>query len=96
MGDITYMSTGGDNAIQKYMHRVALDFERYNDNCVIVTYLCNIQEENSWTFKFLKKTYFEYLRRKSIVEPSFQGENLWYFSEGYCSCMLDSHQHQKM
>ncbi|MFT6506949.1 MAG: hypothetical protein ACJAUK_001038 [Colwellia polaris] len=84
------MPTDEYNAIQQYMSQVAQDFDKYNDYCVIVAYLCNIQEEGSWTFKFLKKTYFEYLRTKLIIEPSFQGQNLWHFSEGYCSCLLES------
>lgn len=85
------MSTSEYNVIRQYMSQVSLDFDKYNDYCVIVAYLCNIQEEDSWTFKFLKKTYFEYLRAKLIVEPSFQGQSLWHFAEGYCSCLLDSY-----
>ena len=84
------MLTGEHKAIRQYMSQVSLDFEKYDDYCVIVAYLCNIQEEDSWTFKFLKKTYFEYLRAKLIVEPSFQGQSIWHFSEGYCSCLLES------
>lgn len=78
------------SAIQQYMNRVSLEFDKYNDYCVIVAYLCNIQEENSWIFKLLKKTYFSYLKEKMEVDHNFDGYKVWSFAQGYCSCLLDN------
>lgn len=84
------MELDNPNIVQNYLNRVALDFDKYADYCVIVAYLCNIQEPDSWTYKFLEKTYFKYLTRKLILEPNFEGNNLWSFAKGYCLCLKDN------
>lgn len=66
---------------------VASDFEKYGDYCVIVAYLCNVNEKSSWIYKFFKKTYFTYLNIKSSMTPDFEGEAIWHFAKGYCSCL---------
>lgn len=76
------------SAIQQYMTTVSLEFEKYSDYCVIVAYLCNIQEEKSWIFKLLKKTYFSYIENKMEVDRNFDGYKIWSFAQGYCSFLL--------
>ncbi|OBT12024.1 hypothetical protein A9264_16075 [Vibrio sp. UCD-FRSSP16_10] len=78
------------STIQQYMTRVSLEFDKYNDFCVIVAYLCNIQEEKSWIFKLLKKTYFSYSKEKMELDHNFDGYKIWSFAQGYCSCLLDN------
>ncbi|HHS9499546.1 TPA: hypothetical protein ACTW0P_000543 [Klebsiella pneumoniae] len=83
------MSNDLSEAMQQYMIRVSSDFEKFKDHCVIVAYISNVNKNNPWVYKLFKKTYFKYLNIKLLTSPDFNGAELWHFSKGYCSCLLD-------
>ncbi|HAV2049125.1 hypothetical protein ACQUW1_05850 [Klebsiella pneumoniae] len=83
------MSDSLSEKIQQYMVRVSSDFEKFEDYCVVVAYISNVNKKNPWVYKLLKKTYFKYLNIKSLSSPDFNGTELWHFAKGYCSCLLD-------